>query len=113
MTLCLCGLTLSLLSALGSDLGSTAQFTAVGAREVNPIARPFVRGRGARGEAWLGGLTAGAYLAVDRTMPEPWRSLTMAGAIAIHMTLAIRNARFGGATDTPAILLPILVITWH
>ena len=112
MTACLCGLTLSLLSALGSDLGTTASFTARGEREVNPLARPFVQGASGHGEFALGLLTAGAYLAVDRTAPEPWRSLTMAGAIAIHTTLAIRNARFGASTETPAILLPVLLITW-
>jgi hypothetical protein len=112
MTACLCALTLSLLSALGSDLGSTVQFTAAGEPEANPLARPFVEGRGAKGEAWLGGITAGAYLAVDRTVPEPWRSLVLGAAFAAHTTLAIRNVRGGAAHEVPPIVFPVLVLRW-
>ena len=112
MTACLCALLVATLSAASADLATTAQFTAVGSRELNPVARPFVRGRGARGEAWLGGMTAGAYLAVDRLTPEPWRTLTLGAAFLVHATLATRNVREGSAREVPMILFPVLAVQW-
>lgn len=111
MTLCLCGLLAAALSAGSADLATTASFTARGVGEANPLARPFVRGRGARGEAALGLLTGGGYVMVDRA-PEPWRSLTLGAAFALHTTLAVRNVRIGAARATPPIMLPILVVSW-
>ncbi len=111
MTLCLCGLLAAALSASAADLATTAQFTAQGAPEANPLARPFVQGRGARGEAWLGAITGGAYLAVAQA-PEPWRSLTLGAAFAAHTTLAVRNVRFGHAHEVPPIIFPVLLIRW-
>jgi hypothetical protein len=112
MTSCLCGLLLATLSAASADLATTADFTAQGYREANPLARPFVSGRGARGEAWLGGITAGTYLAVDRAIWEPWRSFVLGVAFAVHATLAVRNAQEGKATDVPMITFPVLVLRW-
>ncbi len=109
MTLCLCGLLTAALSAGAADLATTAQFTARGHREANPLARPFVAGRGARGEAWLGGLTSGAYLVADQA-PEPWRSLVLGGAFAAHTALAVKNVRHGGAHEVPPIVFPVLVV---
>lgn len=116
MTACLCGLTLSLLSALSADLGTTADFTARGYRELNPLARPFVAGRGGRGEVVLGLASAGAYLAIDAGRgPRLPRHLALAVqgvAFAIHATLAVRNVRTGYARETPPIMTPILVLSW-
>ena len=112
MQICLCGLLVDTLSAASADLATTAQFTAVGSPEANPLARPFVRGRGARGEAWLGGMTAGAYLAMDRLAPEPWRTLILGAAFLVHATLAIQNVHGGGAREVPMIRVPILVVHW-
>ena len=111
MTLCLCGLLAAALSAGSADLATTAQFTARGGRELNPLARPFVQGRGSRGEAVLGAFNGGAYLALDRAR-EPWRSLGLGAAFAVHTTLAIRNVRTGGAREVPMITFPVLVVRW-
>lgn len=116
MTICLCGLTLSLLSAMASDLGTTADFTARGHREMNPLARPFVEGRGARGEVVLGALSAGAYLALDAgrgpRVPRPLALAVQGVALVVHATLAVRNVRTGYARETPPIMFPVLVLTW-
>lgn len=111
MTVCLCGLLAAALSAGSADLATTASFTARGYREVNPLARPFVRGRGARGEMVLGALNGGAYLVLYHA-PEPWRSLGLGTAFAVHTAMAVRNVRNGSATEVPMIVFPVLVVRW-
>ncbi len=111
MTLCLCGLLAAALSAGSADLATTAQFTARDYPEVNPLARPFVQGRGSRGEMVLGALNGGAYVALDRAR-EPWRSAGLGAAVVMHTALAIRNVRGGMAIDVPRIVFPVLVVRW-
>jgi hypothetical protein len=111
MTACLCGLLVATLSAASADLETTRQFTAQGQRELNPLARPFVEGRGARGEAWLGSITVASYVAIGQSS-EPWRTITLIGAWAIHTTMAVRNVRLGTANEVPWIMFPMLAIRW-
>lgn len=111
MTVCLCGLLVATLSAMSADLDTTRQFTASGAGvELNPVARPFVEGRGARGEAVLGMVSAMAWLRVDR-WPEPWRSSLMLAGWSIHAALALNHERVLGA-DVPVVMLPVLAVRW-
>lgn len=112
MSVCLCGLLVAALSAGSADLDTTAQFTAKGGPEMNPLARPFVEGRGAKGEVTLGVLNAGAFLLVDQRAPEPWRSLTLGGAFAVHTWLATRNVRVSSAETVPPIVFPVLIVRW-
>jgi hypothetical protein len=111
MTACLCALTLSLLSAAAADLGTTQQFTARDIHEMNPLARPFVEGRGSRGEVVLGAITAGVYLTLARG-PDIWHTAAQTVALAVHAVMAFRNVRIGSAHEVPIIVLPVLVVTW-
>lgn len=111
MTLCLCGLLVATLSASAADLETTRQFTADGVRELNPIARPFVRGRGPRGEAVLGALSGSIYMMLDQTS-EPGRSVGLSLAFAIHTMMAVRNVRLGPSHEVPDIVFPILMVQW-
>ena len=111
MGACFCGLFLATLSAASVDLQTTQQFTARGYQEANPIARPFVEGRGSRGELILGSLTAAGYFAIDKT-PEPWRTLVLLGGFATHTTLAVQNAKRGAASYVPPVMFPVLAIWW-
>ncbi len=114
MTVCLCGLTLSLLSALSADLSTTAEFTARGYHEVNPLARPFVRGRGQRGELGTGLVTAGAYviLGTDPRISKTSATVIQTMALAIHSTLAMYHVRKGVSREVTPIMFPILVVRW-
>ncbi|MFZ5863534.1 MAG: hypothetical protein ACOYXR_11920 [Nitrospirota bacterium] len=111
MTACLCGLLVATLSAASADLETTRQFTANGQKELNPLARPFVEGRGARGEAWLGSITVATYVTLGQA-PEPWRTLALFGGWAVHTTMAIRNVRIGTAHEVPRIVFPVLAVRW-
>lgn len=111
MTICLCGLLVATLSASAADLETTRQFTADGERELNPLARPFVQGRGSRGEAVLGTLTGGIYMMLDQTS-EPGRSVGLSLAFAIHTAMAVRNVRLGTAHEVPGIVFPLLMVQW-
>lgn len=111
MTFCLCGLLVATLSASAADLETTRQFTAEGVRELNPIARPFVRGRGSRGEAVLGTLSGSAYMMLGQS-PEPGRSIGLSLAFAIHTAMAVRNVRLGTSREIPDIVFPVLIVRW-
>ncbi len=69
MTLQVCCLWLSLVSANVSDSVQTSEFTRDGQRELNPIARPFVRGAESLGEIGLSlmGITTVLYLESKKT----------------------------------------------
>jgi hypothetical protein len=108
MTLCLCGLLVATLSAGAADMETTRQFTAEGSGELNPITRPFVEGRGPRGEALMTTLTSSMYLMLDQT-PEPGRSIGLGLAFALHSAMAVRNVRMGVAQEVPDIVFPVLM----
>lgn len=108
---CLCGLLMATISAASADLSTTAQFTALGGKEANPLAEPFVAGGGSKGEILLGLVNVGVYGMVDQ-FDEPYRTSGLLTGWAIHTVLAIRNVKYGHAYDVPVILFPILVLRW-
>lgn len=111
MSVCLCGLLVAALSAMGADLDTTGQFTERGYPELNPAARPFVEGSGEAGEATLAVMTGSVYVWLDR-QPEPWRSASLGGAFAVHTAMSVRNKHLGGAASIPLIVFPVLTVTW-
>ncbi|MBI3608297.1 MAG: hypothetical protein HY207_10040 [Nitrospirae bacterium] len=111
MTITICCWLLSLATAGVADLTTTAEFTRRGVPELNPIARPFVEGRGNRGEIVLGAMSGGLYLAIDRSL-EPYRTIGLLTATLAHTAMAIRNVRIGSAQEMPPLIAPILIVRW-
>lgn len=111
MTVCICALTLSVISATSADLGTTQQFTARGIPEANPLMRPFVEGPGGRGEVMVGAVTTAAYFMLARN-PGIESTVIQSVALAVHAFAALHNTRSGSAQEVPLIILPVLVLSW-
>ena len=96
-----------LISAMLSDLNQTADFTARGVREANPIAKPFVQDKSPYGEVALG--TLGAMVAgklPDKPKYKALKALWAAG----HTLAGIHNAKEGHGK--PNIIFPVVTYKW-
>lgn len=111
MTLDVCCLLFTLLSANVSDLQQTARFThQVGHEEINLAAAWLVDGPNAGGEVVSGVVAALAALHLERQHTTTARSTMVAWAL-IHARMVWRNERYG--TRTPyLIMLPVFTLTW-
>jgi len=95
-----------LISAMLSDLNQTADFTAKGYKEGNPIAKPLVQSRNSTGEVGLGAL--GTVLALtDLKKYNKYKPLWA----ALHTAAVVHNRRKTGA-DIPAIMFPVISVEW-
>lgn len=108
---CVCGLVVAVISAMSADLTTTAEFTADGYRELNPLARPLVEGAGARGEAILGVASAAAWVTIARA-PWRWRTAAMVAGYVAHVYWVRENVRSGRARTITPIMGPVVVVRW-
>jgi len=104
-------LTMTALGLMASDLHGTAQFTREGSlKEMNPLARPFVKGKSSYGEAGLGLAGALGLITSEKykdTAPS-WLNPTLKAAMILGHGLAVANNANNGLKD--GIIVPPLML---
>lgn len=111
MTVDICCLVLTLLSANVSDLTQTARFTGkAGFEEANPIAAPLVNGSGAAGEIVSGVVALTTAYRLERWNNNWSRTVMLLWAVA-HIRAVQRNMEYH--PEAPIVIMaPVLAIRW-